>query len=74
MQLMITKSMADPVRQDAIRQRMAASMQQLLKHAEKIRSQLTDTQPLLEEFWQNPQRFNDESYLRNRLIQDGRIR
>jgi branched-subunit amino acid ABC-type transport system permease component len=74
MQLMITKSMADPARQDVIRERLAASMQQLLTHTEKIRSQLANTQPLLDEFWQNPQRFTDESYLRDRLIPDGLIR
>jgi hypothetical protein len=74
MQLMVTKSTVDPSRQDAIRGRIVASMQQLLAHAESVRFQLAATQPLLEEFWKNAQKYADESYLHDRLIPDAVIR
>jgi hypothetical protein len=74
MQLMIAKSTIDPSRQDAVRGRIVSSMQQLLKHTSSIRSQLAATQPLLEEFWKDPQKYAAESYLRDRLIPDAVIR
>jgi hypothetical protein len=74
MQLMIAYSTIDPSRQEAIHGRIVSSMQQLLDHAKSVRSQLAATQPLLEEFWKDPQKYANESYLRDRVIPDAVIR
>ena len=74
MQFMIAKSTVDPSRQEAVHGRIVSSMQHLLNKAGSVRSQLAATQPMLEEFWKNPQKYSDESYLCDRLISDAVIR
>lgn len=74
MSLMITKHMADEKRQAEIKILMINTMKKLLSHIDPIRSQLVGTQGYLEEFWNSPEKFQKEDYLRKKLLPDALIR
>jgi hypothetical protein len=72
--LMMTKSMAAQTQQAEITLQMAHSMKNLLNHIDPIRKQLAGTQGYLEEFWNSPEKFQKEEYLRRKLLPDVLIR
>ncbi len=74
MSLMMTKGMAAQSQQAELKFRMVHSMKNLLKHIEPIRNQLAGTQSYLEEFWNSPEKFQKEEYLRKNLLPDALIR
>lgn len=73
-QLMIFKNFAPPERQEGLKQRTIASMTLLHKKVPLIRKQLADTQPLLEDFWNDPEKYSNEDYLKNRLLPEALVR
>jgi hypothetical protein len=69
-QQMILRPSIDPTRLDAIRASSRTHMQYILGRTKLIREQLADTQPFYDEFWKAPEKFNEETYLKDRLIPD----
>lgn len=59
---------------EAINMSMAASMHLLLSKISPLRTQLIETQPLIEELLMDPNKYADEEYLRGKLLSDGLIR
>jgi len=74
MQLMIFKSMTDPSNDDRIRNALQHSSTHIVNKSEKLRKQLGDMQPLIEEFYKSPLEYGDEKYLKDKLIPDALIR
>ena len=72
--LMLAKSTADKERKAEIKAMMIHTMKNLLNHIDPIRNQLTDTQSYFDEFWNSPEEFQKEDYLRKKLIPDALIR
>ena len=73
-QLMIFKSFAPLDRQEALKQRTIVSMLLLHSKTPLIRQQLAATEPLFKEFWNNPEKYMDESYLKNNMLPEALIR
>lgn len=73
-QLMIFKNFAPEDRQDALKQRTITSMILLHSKVPLIRQQLAATEPLFKELWNNPEKFIDENYLKDKMLPEALIR
>ena len=68
------RSALPPAGLEGINKSLAAAMHLLLTKSPAVREQLAATQPLVEEFIQDPRKYADEKYLLGKLISDGLIR
>jgi hypothetical protein len=73
-QLMIFKNFAPVDRQEALKQRTITSMALLHTKVPLIRQQLAATEPLFKELWNNPEKFIDEAYLKDKMLPEALIR
>jgi fucose permease len=73
-QLMIFKNFAPTEKYEALKNRTINSMKLLHSKVPIIKDQLVSTQPLFEEFWENPDKFIDEQYLKEKMIPEALIR
>jgi len=63
-----------PTGLESINNSLSAAVHLVLSKAPAIREQLVATQPLIEEFFQDPNKYANEAYLREKLVSEGQIR
>lgn len=73
-QQMIMRPAVDPARLQAMNEWSIRNMEKFLEKITHVRKQLANTETLYDEFWKDPQKFNDETYLHDHLIPDALIR
>lgn len=73
-QLMIFKSFAPNENQDALKNRTITSMVLMHSKIPLIRHQLTEIEPFFKELWNNPEKFIDEKYLKEKMIPEALMR
>jgi len=73
-QLMIFKNFAPNERQDALKMRTITIMIFFHSKIPLIKNQLIKTEPLFTEFWNEPEKFLDEKYLKENFLPDALIR